>query len=640
MNRLLLMFLICSLGAVAQNPTIDSLTTALGAASNTEQRAHIQLQLARHFERLDLAKGKSYALQALRYKENDSLLAETHNQIGRFYFFTGVLDSAEYHFKETRNLLAQLSDSSKLAVVSISLGAIQLRKGDYKATVNTLTQAAKYFESNLDELNAAKCYSNIASAFAELDNYPKAIEYSEKSLVIFNRLKQTQYQLITLPNLATQYFKIGDTAKAIAYNSDAERLAKKLGDKRSLSIIYNNLGSLYLKKDPKRAKNYLLETIELKKALNLNNGIEVAKSNLGFLMLEEGNYIGAIENLEAAKLKIKGKQQVLVFEHLASAYEGIGNMKLALESARNAKSLNDSIMNSENQKAIVEIQTQYETEKKENKILALSNENLQVDFKRKQNRNFLFASLGLLLLTLTLAYLGYKGNRRKRIIAQQQLTINRQKFEQQIKQQELNGIDAIVDAQEKERAKMAADLHDHLGSKIAALKLLVESQPETATPESYRDKITNMIDDTYQAVRAMSRNKNFGAVINKGLIPSTQYIANQINQTGVIQVTVNAIGITQRLENSKEIQLFRMIQELLTNIIKHAEAKEATVQFTEDQNQLIIMVEDDGLGFEPDKNFDGMGLANLKKRINRINGSLNIDSSPGNGTTVIINVPL
>lgn len=640
MKRILLFFLLCSLGINAQNQTLDSLKTALEAASSAEDRAHIELSLARQYERLDLATGKQYALSALQYTANDSLLAETHNQLGRFYFFTSVLDSAVYHFDQTRSLMAKMGDSSRMAIVSISLGAIQLRKGDYQATVSTLTQAAQYFEGQNDELNAAKCYSNIATAFAELDNYPKAIEYSEKSLDIFNRLEQVQFQLITLPNLATQYFKLGDTAKAIAYNGDAERLAKKVDDKRSLSIIYNNLGSLYLKKDPVKAKEYLLQTIELKEALNLVNGIEVTQSNLGYLMVEEGNYREAIQNLEAAKTKLKGKQRVLLLEHLASAYEGVGNMNLALANSRSAKVLNDSIMNSENQKAIVEIQTQYETEKKENKILALTNENLQVDIKRKKNRNLLFAALGVLLLTLILAYFSYKGNRRKRVIAQQQLIIDRQKFEQQIKQQELNGIDAIVDAQEKERAKMAADLHDNLGSKVAALKLLVESQPDTVDPKSYKEKLTTMMDDTYQAVRNMSQNKNFGAYINKGLVPSTKYIANQISQTEALQITVNAVGITQRVENSMEIQLFRIIQELLTNVIKHADASEVNIQFTEDDNELIILVEDNGRGFDTDKVYDGIGLNNIQQRVDRTGGKLSIDSSPGNGTTVIINVPL
>ena len=148
------------------------------------------------------------------------------------------------------------------------------------------------------------------------------------------------------------------------------------------------------------------------------------------------------------------------------------------------------------------------------------------------------------------------------------------------------------------------------------------------------------MDDTYQAVRNMSRNKNFGAYINKGLIPSTQYIANQISQTEALQITVNAVGITQRVENSKEIQLFRIIQELLTNVIKHAKASEVTVQFTEDEDELIIMVEDNGIGFDPEKNYDGMGLNNIRQRVSRTGGQLNIDSAPGNGTTVIINVPM
>ncbi len=625
---------------VGQNPVIDSLQKAYDTSADNYNKAKLSLLLAQQYERIDIAKGKQFAFEALSLSSGDSLRTEIHNQLGRFYFFTAKLDSAEFHFKRTQILLESMQEFDRMAMVNISLGAIQLKKGDYLATIETLTNAASHFENANDDINAAKCYSNIASAFAELDDYHKAIAYSEKALAIFNKENQLQFRLITLPNLATQHFKLGDTLKAIAYNNDAERLAKEVNDNRSLSLIYNNLGSLYLDKDPEKARSYLEKTLALKKELNFLSGIEVAQSNLGYLLLNQGNYQEAINYLEQALPKVQGLQKVLVYNNLVKAQQGAGNIKRALDYSEAARVLNDSILDVDNQKAIFDIQAKYETEKKENQILQLTNENLQANFKRRQNRNLLVGALGVLVLTLIIAYSSFKNVKRKRIITQQQLTIKNQEFEQLVTEQELNGIDAIIDAQEKERIKMAADLHDNLGSKIATLKLYIEGHSTQNDSGEFYAKLSSLTRETYSEVRKMSQNKNFGAYINKGLLPSTKKIAEQISSSNKIEIKVLEIDLSTRIENTIEIQLFRIIQELLTNIIKHANATEATIQFTQHESTLNLLVEDNGRGFDTSQTHDGLGLQNIKKRVERINASLVIDSKPGHGTTVIIDTPI
>ncbi len=630
----------CSCLVEAQTTEIDSLTEITKTSEDRFKKAKVNLQLARLYERIDLSKGKAFALKAFQYKDNDSLLAEVNNQLGRFQFYASQLDSAAYYFQNTKSLLKTLGDDKRIAIVNISLGAIQLRQGDYNATISTLTESAKFFENTKDSLNAAKCYSNIASALAELELFPKAIEYSEKALQIFEHLDQTQFRLITLPNLATQYYKNGDTLKAIDYNAKAELLATSVGDKRSLSLIYNNLGDLYLNKNSEKAKQYLEKTIALKNELNFKKGIEIAQSNLGYVHLKNKNYQAAISNFNEAAKNIKGKQLVFVYNNLRDAYKGIGNMTKALEFAEKSSRLNDSILNSESQKNFLEVQTKYETEKKENEILQLKTDNLQVNYKRKQNRNLLIAALIALVLTLLLIYILQKNARRKRVIMEQNLTIQEQDFNQLLKTQELEGIDAILDAQEQERSKMAADLHDNLGSKIATLKLFLESYDGEDDFTGYYNKLKNLMNDTYNEIRSISKNKNFGAEISKGLIPSTKLIAKQISDSKKIDIKVNNIDVNKRIENTLEIQIFRIIQELLTNIIKHAKATEATVQFSEQDQVLTIMVEDNGKGFDISAASSGIGLINIEKRIEKIDGEMVIDSSIGNGTTVILNIPL
>ncbi len=364
MKKILLFLAFIPFFLFSQNVQVDSLSTLLKTTKDNYEIALINLQLAKLHERIDLKKGKEYAYKAYKFSGNDSLLAEINNQLGRFHFLTAQLDSASHYFENTKSLLKKQNDEKRIAVVNISLGAIQLRQGNYEQTITTLTESARFFEDTKDDLNAAKCYSNIASAFAELDNYTKAIEYSEKALDLFNRLNQTQFQLITLPNLATQHFKNGDTLKAIRYNSEAEKLATELDNKRSLSLIYNNLGTLYLDSDTKKAKAYLEKTLELKNALNLRSGIEITESNLGYVHLKNGDYHMAISYLKKAASVVKGRQLVFVYNNLKEAYQKLNNTKEALKFSEKSKKLNDSLLSVKNQETILNIQTKYETEKK------------------------------------------------------------------------------------------------------------------------------------------------------------------------------------------------------------------------------------------------------------------------------------
>ncbi|MDT0557764.1 tetratricopeptide repeat protein [Ichthyenterobacterium sp. W332] len=639
-KSLLIILCLSSVFVFSQTKQVDSLKLILKNTTNKYEIAKTYLALAQMHERIDLNKGKSFAHKAFTYKDNDSLLAETNNQLGRFQFFTAQLDSATYYFDNTKKLLQKLGEEQRVAIVNISLGAIQLRQGDYNKTIETLTESARYFEKNNDSLNAAKCYSNIASAFAELEIFPKAIEYSEKALLVFESLNQTQFRLITLPNLATQYYKNEDTLKAIDYNNKAEKLAIKLGDKRSLSIIYNNLGDLYLNKNSEKAKQYLEKTLQLKSELNLKSGIEVTQSNLGYIHLKNKDYAKAISYFKKAEELIKGKQRVSVYNNLKEAYKGLGQTANALLYSEKASQLNDSILNTESQKSFMEVQTKYETEKKEKEILQLTNDNLEVNYKRKQNRNLLFAALGALFLTLLLIYFLYNNAKRKRIIMEQNLTIKEQEFNQQLKSQELEGIDAIIDAQEAERSKIAADLHDNLGSKVATLKLYLESYDNEDDFSNFYKKLKKLMDTTYNEIRSISKNKNFGAQISKGLIPSTKQVAKQISESKKIDIKLINVDVNKRIESALEIQIFRIIQELLTNIIKHSGATEAIVQFSENENILNIIVEDNGKGFDIKASKSGIGLINIEKRIQKINGEFIIDTSKGKGTTVILNIPI
>ncbi|MEP0676100.1 MAG: ATP-binding protein, partial [Nonlabens ulvanivorans] len=129
---------------------------------------------------------------------------------------------------------------------------------------------------------------------------------------------------------------------------------------------------------------------------------------------------------------------------------------------------------------------------------------------------------------------------------------------------------------------------------------------------------------------------------SKGLIPTLESLAHKVSQGGKVHVEVLHHGLDQSLENSLELTIFRILQELLSNIIKHAQATNAVISLTAYEDSINIMVEDDGIGFKKESNQEnaGIGLHNIEKRIEDLDGTIEIDSQLNHGTTVNLDIPL
>jgi signal transduction histidine kinase len=200
----------------------------------------------------------------------------------------------------------------------------------------------------------------------------------------------------------------------------------------------------------------------------------------------------------------------------------------------------------------------------------------------------------------------------------------------------------MIEGQEKERQRIANDLHDDLGSLIANVKLHFNALQVKENPGLF-DKTNLLIEEAYQKVRTVAHAKNSGVIAKQGLLIAVQNMADKISTANKIQIEVIDHGLEERLENNLELSIFRMIQELTTNVIKHAHATEATLHLTHHEDSLNIMVEDNGVGFNPSqvtKTNAGMGISSIDKRVSHLGGSMTIESEPNKGTTVIIDIPI
>jgi two-component system sensor histidine kinase DegS len=284
-----------------------------------------------------------------------------------------------------------------------------------------------------------------------------------------------------------------------------------------------------------------------------------------------------------------------------------------------------------------ELETIYQTAEKEKQIL-------EEQQKAQITRNWLVVAIVALVLGTGMAVLLQKNTAKKRQLAEQEVLLKQQRVENLLKAQELASIDAMIAGQEKERQEVANELHDDLGGLMASIKLhfnSFKSEPNQATNKLY-EKTESLIDEAYQKIRAIAHAKNSGVIAKHGLLKSINEMAQKVSIANNLAINVNDHGLDDRLENTMELTLFRVIQELITNIVKHSNASEANIHLTKHSDYLNIMIEDNGDGFDTagiTTRSQGMGLKSVDKRISHLGGSMNIDSEIGRGTTIIIEVP-
>ncbi|MBS1557371.1 MAG: sensor histidine kinase [Bacteroidetes bacterium] len=271
------------------------------------------------------------------------------------------------------------------------------------------------------------------------------------------------------------------------------------------------------------------------------------------------------------------------------------------------------------------------------------NANLQL----KQEETWLISALIMLALLMMTGYLVYKNQQSKVKMRLQEKEVQAMKLEKRLKDEEIHGIDLMIEGQEKERQRMANDLHDHLGSTLATLKIYFQNlkirqkNPETEQNEWFQ-KTDDLIKEAYQKVRSIAHASYAGLDAQDGLLPAIQNFAVKVSNANNLSIEVEENGMDIRLENSLEITIFRIIQELITNIIKYAQATEVFIHLTRHEDSINVMVEDNGVGFDLTqiKPRETMGLYSIQKRIENLSGRVTIDSILQKGTTVILDIPL
>jgi signal transduction histidine kinase len=334
------------------------------------------------------------------------------------------------------------------------------------------------------------------------------------------------------------------------------------------------------------------------------------------------------------------EQQHKSLATVGHVYYAMHDMKSAEEYLGLSKSLEDSLLNEKVHKQVLEVESRYKNEMQADRIKSLEAEKLLNEYRMREKVLIIQTLIGITVTLLVVSFLLYRNYRNKQKL--QQHRIRELETEKQLKVTE-----AVLKGEEQERSRLAKDLHDGLGGLLSGIKYSFLNIRENLvmTPEnaSSFERNLDMLDTSIQEMRRVAHNLMPEALFKFGLDATLREYCSGIANSGALNIRYQSFGIeSENPDQSVSVSVYRIIQELINNIIKHAGAQFAMVQISKSGNILLIDVEDDGKGFSPDSTDQskGMGWSNIRKRLEYLKGELTIHSEAGQGTSIHIEIPL
>ncbi len=567
-------------------------------------------------------------------------IAQAYNDLGILYYDKQEYSKALDYYKQSMQIRSKNGDKKGVAALYNKIGIIYQATGEYLKALENQQKALNLFEEVKYDIGISYSLNNIAVLNYNIGNDEEALKYNFKSIEIKQKIGDNYGLAGSYVNVANIYFKRKNYKEAISYNLHALEICRQTGDKEYLSSTLNNLSSAYVGiNDLQNALKTVEESYQIRKELDDKKSMISCLVNMSSIYLKQNKNQIAFQKLNEA-LKLSTHRNVLpelpsLYGMLTMYYEKKGDLQKALEYQKLQYIYRDSLVNEDLNSKITEMNTKYETEKKQKEIeknqLELNVKELELN-KQKNQRNLLLISIIVLGIFSYLFYSRYK-------FKQKVLFNNEMMHQQELRSK------AIIEAEENERIRIARELHDGIGQQLSAVKLNLSSLESSLDFKKEEQKIMmknalDIIDDSVKEVRNVSHNMMPNALLKSGLAIAVREFLNRINNTK-LKIELEIHGLNERLESTTETILFRVLQELVNNIIKHAQANNVHIQIIRHDNELTIMIEDNGVGFDSAKiKSDGIGLKNIQSRIEYLHGSVNFDSQIGKGTTVTIEVPI
>ncbi len=574
----------------AQQTTFEQ---QLSTADNYGKKIDIYVEAGRKTGEMDFENVIDLSNEGLalaKTKNDKANIGILQRHIGNSYYFQGKYDKAASAFYKSLESLEQIKISNELAETYNSTAKLFRKTKDLEKSAQFYEKALGIYRALKDSAGLATIYNEYGVVYEYKDEMKTAEKYYTQSLNINKALKNSEGICYALNNLSGLFTIQKDFGKAQDYLGQTLMLRKLLNDSLALAMTYADFGNTFLvAQNFKEAKFYFDSSIYIAKKLNYP---------------------------ELLATSLKGR---------AEAYEGVGSWQAAVENYKAQKNISDSIYNIESAAKVEEINTKYETGKKQNKILE---QQIQI----KQRNMYLFGLVSLLLFLSILAQKKYRDYKQKKDkeLAEQLVLAQAEKAE------------AILAAEDRERFRIASDLHDGVGQMMSSVKMNASAFEANTKEFSIKNKeqlhnVIELIDLACIEVRNVSHQMMPLQSFDNRLDRALKTMIGRIN-ADLMTINLYTEGFTDNEASPAKNMLYRILQELINNAVKHSKASTLDINVVNDVDGYTATVEDNGVGFDSSSaEFkSGVGIKNIQSRLDFLNGTIEINSQPGKGACIVI----
>lgn len=645
MKKLLtsLLILLCFLNSYGQDlQKIDSLKRLLNKSKEDTSKVKLLFALTLEYEDHDMKKAMIYAKEGGRLSNKLNYTAGKLKYNKRMMYLFATLtqhDSAIVYGKQILKIATETNDSLTIGIAYFTLGERYNFKSDYETGIAYSLKGIRIIE-RLDTSSRTRATLNasMAANYLMIKDYKNALEFGKKAEVLDRKNKNYKSLTSTLLNLGNTYDGLGQDTKAIDAYKESLALCDKYNFPSFVAMNCEGMVEIMDRQNKLDQVKYYAEkglATAIKIADNFN--IMSCYQNLSVYYLKTSQHAKAkellLKALDISKANDYKEAKGTILQSLSNVLYATHDYSLASQYQREATKIREDIFTESMAQKHANEEVKFETEKKESQI------KLQTAEIRQKNilNYFLIAGTIAFLAISILSYRNYKHRQKL-----QQAKIDELETEKQ-----LTATEAVLKGEEQERTRLAKDLHDGLGGMLSGIKFSLNNIKENLimTPDNVHafERSIDMLDSSIKEMRRVAHNMMPEILVKYGLDTALKEYCEEMDRSGILRVNYQSVGIHQAaIPQTTAVNVYRIIQELVNNSIKHAQAKNVLVQLhqSEQEKLLAITVEDDGNGFDTEllKQSSGMGWLNIRNRIEFLKGSIDLQSAPGKGTSIMIEI--
>lgn len=623
--KLLVALLFSSVNLFASSE--DSLLNELKRTTNPLKRINLFLELSTISKPEQTVIYISEVISLARTIKNDSLSAVGYLKTGKALYMMGKLETSLTYCDSALNICSKKKFPFIEYSANKTIGNIYRRKKKYTESLKSFIKSeAIATELNVDSLKA-DIYTSLGIVYSSMQDIIRAERYHQRSIDYYKASGDSLGMSYGYENLGILKRKQSKYLDAIEFYNKALRIRLAFKDSSAIAFTYNDIGAAYMYLNKaKEAEKYLKKSIGIRERQNELIELAYTYNYLGENYEKSGNYIQAeISSKQALKVaqSIKNDKQIIeAYLILSDFFSRVSKVDSAFVYLKMHLAYKDSIERITNNELAEELTIKYETAEKEKLIQ-------EQKYTITKNRYIIISIVFAIVVFATITWLG-QSRRALRIRGEQQQQLTK----------------AIVDAEESERKRIAADLHDGVGQLFSAVKMNLQALFERIElpkkdDQFLAEKTMALVDESCKEVRVISHKMMPNFLLKSGIASDIRSFIEKIDEH-TLKIKLETKGFKEQLEFNEEVILYRVIQELINNVIKHANANELYLLLERSESYINVVLSDNGNGFNYKEviNKGGLGLKNIAVRINYLKGQITFSANQPKGTKVHIQIPV